>query len=127
MRITLLQMQKLRFDLGGKTDDLIRYWSSAASISSTVRRWSTSNPICRLPKRCPTRTPVRITLLQMQKLRFDLGGKTDDLIRLRCLLRVAGVVSFTAEVETQLLHLEKRYPHLKAFIREVLAQDPRPR
>ena len=36
------------------------------------------------------------------------------------------VVSFTAEVETQLLHLEKRYPHLKAFIREVLAQDPRP-
>jgi hypothetical protein len=33
---------------------------------------------------------------------------------------------FYAEVETQLLHLEKRYPHLKAFIREVLAQDPRP-
>ncbi|EIX9027061.1 tRNA (N6-threonylcarbamoyladenosine(37)-N6)-methyltransferase TrmO [Klebsiella aerogenes] len=35
-------------------------------------------------------------------------------------------VSFTPEIEAQLLTLEKRYPHIKAFIREVLAQDPRP-
>ncbi len=36
-------------------------------------------------------------------------------------------VSFTAEVEKQLLTLEKRYPQLTLFIREkVLAQDPRP-
>ena len=34
-------------------------------------------------------------------------------------------VSFTAEVEKQLLTLEKRYPQLTLFIREVLAQDPR--
>ncbi|MDU3048600.1 MAG: tRNA (N6-threonylcarbamoyladenosine(37)-N6)-methyltransferase TrmO, partial [Escherichia coli] len=33
---------------------------------------------------------------------------------------------FTAEVEKQLLTLEKRYPQLTLFIREVLAQDPRP-
>ncbi len=32
----------------------------------------------------------------------------------------------TAEVEKQLLTLEKRYPQLTLFIREVLAQDPRP-
>ncbi len=35
-------------------------------------------------------------------------------------------VSFTAEVEKQLLTLEKRYPQLTLFIHEVLAQDPRP-
>jgi mRNA-degrading endonuclease RelE of RelBE toxin-antitoxin system len=35
-------------------------------------------------------------------------------------------VSFTPETEAQLLELEKRYPRLKAFISEVLAQDPRP-
>ena len=35
-------------------------------------------------------------------------------------------VSFTPEVEQQLLMLEKRYPLLKTFIGEVLAQDPRP-
>ncbi len=35
-------------------------------------------------------------------------------------------MSFTAEVEKQLLTLEKRYPQLTWFIREVLAQDPRP-
>lgn len=35
-------------------------------------------------------------------------------------------VCFTAEVEKQLLTLEKRYPQLTLFIREVLAQDPRP-
>ena len=35
-------------------------------------------------------------------------------------------VSFTSETEAQLFALEKRYPRLKAFIREVLAQDPRP-
>ncbi|WP_339354333.1 tRNA (N6-threonylcarbamoyladenosine(37)-N6)-methyltransferase TrmO, partial [Klebsiella pneumoniae] len=35
-------------------------------------------------------------------------------------------VSFTPEIDAQLLTLEKRYPHIKAFIREVLAQDPRP-
>ncbi|NYS34080.1 tRNA (N6-threonylcarbamoyladenosine(37)-N6)-methyltransferase TrmO, partial [Streptococcus danieliae] len=35
-------------------------------------------------------------------------------------------VSFTAEVEKQLLTLEKRYPQLTLFIREVVAQDPRP-
>ena len=35
-------------------------------------------------------------------------------------------VSFTAEVEQQLLALETRYPQLKTFIGEVLAQDPRP-
>ncbi|MRS90813.1 tRNA (N6-threonylcarbamoyladenosine(37)-N6)-methyltransferase TrmO [Enterobacteriaceae bacterium RIT714] len=35
-------------------------------------------------------------------------------------------VGFTAEVSVQLLHLEKRYPRLKDFIVEVLAQDPRP-
>lgn len=34
-------------------------------------------------------------------------------------------VSFTPEIDAQLLTLEKRYPHIKAFIREVLAQDPR--
>ncbi len=33
---------------------------------------------------------------------------------------------FTAEVEKQLLTLKKRYPQLTLFIREVLAQDPRP-
>ncbi|MDY1036921.1 tRNA (N6-threonylcarbamoyladenosine(37)-N6)-methyltransferase TrmO [Lelliottia sp. CFBP8978] len=35
-------------------------------------------------------------------------------------------VGFTAEVSVQLLHLEQRYPRLKDFIVEVLAQDPRP-
>ena len=35
-------------------------------------------------------------------------------------------VSFTPELENQFLHLEKRYPHLRAFIQDVLAQDPRP-
>ena len=35
-------------------------------------------------------------------------------------------VGFTPEVEQQLLMLEKRYPLLKTFIGEVLAQDPRP-
>ena len=36
------------------------------------------------------------------------------------------LVGFTPDVDAQLLHLEKRYPRLKAFIIEVLAQDPRP-
>ena len=35
-------------------------------------------------------------------------------------------VCFTPETEAQLLTLEKRYPRLKMFITEVLAQDPRP-
>ncbi|MBB1198691.1 tRNA (N6-threonylcarbamoyladenosine(37)-N6)-methyltransferase TrmO [Enterobacteriaceae bacterium 89] len=35
-------------------------------------------------------------------------------------------VSFTPELETQFPQLEKRYPHLRAFIMDVLAQDPRP-
>ncbi|TKV20348.1 tRNA (N6-threonylcarbamoyladenosine(37)-N6)-methyltransferase TrmO [Citrobacter sp. wls613] len=35
-------------------------------------------------------------------------------------------VGFTPEVEQQFLMLEKRYPLLKTFIGEVLAQDPRP-
>ena len=35
-------------------------------------------------------------------------------------------VSFTDDVEAQLLQLEKRYPRLKTFICDVLAQDPRP-
>lgn len=35
-------------------------------------------------------------------------------------------ISFTAGIEQQLLSHEKHYPQLKAFIREVLAQDPRP-
>lgn len=35
-------------------------------------------------------------------------------------------VSFTPETQAQLFALEKRYPHLKAFICEVLARDPRP-
>ncbi|MGU3524546.1 tRNA (N6-threonylcarbamoyladenosine(37)-N6)-methyltransferase TrmO [Enterobacteriaceae bacterium C23F] len=35
-------------------------------------------------------------------------------------------VTFTAEVEHHFPVLEKRYPHLRAFIADVLAQDPRP-
>ncbi|WP_312687448.1 tRNA (N6-threonylcarbamoyladenosine(37)-N6)-methyltransferase TrmO [Kosakonia sp.] len=35
-------------------------------------------------------------------------------------------ISFTAEVEAQLTGLATRYPQLKAFLIEVLAQDPRP-
>lgn len=35
-------------------------------------------------------------------------------------------VSFTDEIEQQFPALEKRYPLLKTFIRDVLAQDPRP-
>jgi len=35
-------------------------------------------------------------------------------------------VYFTAEVQQQLLQLEKRYPHIERFISQVLAQDPRP-
>lgn len=35
-------------------------------------------------------------------------------------------VGFTPDVDTQLLQMEKRYPRLKDFIVEVLAQDPRP-
>ncbi|WP_308561756.1 tRNA (N6-threonylcarbamoyladenosine(37)-N6)-methyltransferase TrmO [uncultured Klebsiella sp.] len=35
-------------------------------------------------------------------------------------------VRFTPETDAQLLTLEKRYPRLKSFITEVLAQDPRP-
>ncbi|MFP2468570.1 tRNA (N6-threonylcarbamoyladenosine(37)-N6)-methyltransferase TrmO [Pseudescherichia vulneris] len=35
-------------------------------------------------------------------------------------------VSFTPEVEQQFPVLDKRYPHLRAFITDVLAQDPRP-
>lgn len=35
-------------------------------------------------------------------------------------------VSFTAELESHFPTLEKRHPHLRAFIRDVLAQDPRP-
>ena len=39
----------------------------------------------------------------------------------------AGVnVTFSAEIAQQLIGLEKRYPHLRQFIAEVLAQDPRP-
>ena len=35
-------------------------------------------------------------------------------------------VSFTPDTEAQILTLERRYPRLKSFISEVLAQDPRP-
>lgn len=35
-------------------------------------------------------------------------------------------VYFTSELQPQLSQLEKRYPHIERFIREVLAQDPRP-
>ncbi len=35
-------------------------------------------------------------------------------------------VSFTAEVAQQLTTLERRYPQLRTFICDVLAQDPRP-
>lgn len=35
-------------------------------------------------------------------------------------------VTFTADVESQLIQLESRYPQIKTFLREVLAQDPRP-
>jgi len=35
-------------------------------------------------------------------------------------------VTFTPEVDAQLVTLENRYPQLKAFLQEVLAQDPRP-
>ncbi|GDX07740.1 tRNA (N6-threonylcarbamoyladenosine(37)-N6)-methyltransferase TrmO [Buttiauxella sp. A111] len=35
-------------------------------------------------------------------------------------------VYFTAEVQQQLLQLDKRYPHIERFISQVLAQDPRP-
>lgn len=35
-------------------------------------------------------------------------------------------VYFTDGLSGELLEHEKRYPHLRAFIREVLAQDPRP-
>lgn len=35
-------------------------------------------------------------------------------------------VYFTDGLSSELLEHEKRYPHLRAFIREVLAQDPRP-
>ncbi len=35
-------------------------------------------------------------------------------------------VTFTAEVESQLIQLAPRYPQIKAFLQEVLAQDPRP-
>ncbi|MCP2003184.1 UNVERIFIED_ORG: tRNA-Thr(GGU) m(6)t(6)A37 methyltransferase TsaA [Buttiauxella agrestis ATCC 33320] len=35
-------------------------------------------------------------------------------------------VYFTPEVQQQLLLLEKRFPHIERFIRQVLAQDPRP-
>lgn len=35
-------------------------------------------------------------------------------------------VYFTPEVQQQLSLLDKRYPHIERFIRQVLAQDPRP-
>ena len=35
-------------------------------------------------------------------------------------------VYFTDEIARQMLSLEQRYPHLSTFIRDVLAQDPRP-
>jgi hypothetical protein len=35
-------------------------------------------------------------------------------------------VYFTPELQPQLSVLEKRYPYIERFIREVLAQDPRP-
>ena len=35
-------------------------------------------------------------------------------------------VWFSPEIEARLPGLEKRYPHLSSFIRDVLAQDPRP-
>lgn len=35
-------------------------------------------------------------------------------------------VTFTAEIAEQLIGLEKRYPRLRQFVTEVLAQDPRP-
>lgn len=35
-------------------------------------------------------------------------------------------ISFTKELESQFPVLEKRYPHLRSFIADVLAQDPRP-
>lgn len=35
-------------------------------------------------------------------------------------------VHFTSEITTQISELEKRYPRLRDFIVEVLAQDPRP-
>jgi len=40
---------------------------------------------------------------------------------------LAGVpVAFTAEIEQALVGLDKRYPHIRRFITQVLAQDPRP-
>jgi len=35
-------------------------------------------------------------------------------------------ISFTAELESQFPVIEKRYPNLRSFIADVLAQDPRP-
>ncbi|MFB0778016.1 tRNA (N6-threonylcarbamoyladenosine(37)-N6)-methyltransferase TrmO, partial [Aeromonas salmonicida] len=35
-------------------------------------------------------------------------------------------VYFTADVQQQLPVLDKRYPYIERFIRQVLAQDPRP-
>lgn len=35
-------------------------------------------------------------------------------------------VSFSEQAETQLLQHQRRYPHLRRFITQVLAQDPRP-
>lgn len=40
--------------------------------------------------------------------------------------RAERAVSFSDEIERQFPVLEKRYPQLRAFISEVLAQDPRP-
>jgi len=35
-------------------------------------------------------------------------------------------VFFAPDVQQQLRQLQPRYPHLEQFVREVLAQDPRP-
>ncbi len=69
-----------------------------------VRRWWISNRISPLPNRFPMPVPA------MRK-----SAPAAEM-----------AVCFTAEVEKQLLTLEKRYPQLTLFIREVLAQDPRP-
>lgn len=63
--------------------------------------YQTVSPLCRIASRCQCQLCASAPAAEM-------------------------AVSFTAEVEKQLLTLEKRYPQLTLFIREVLAQDPRP-
>lgn len=78
-------------------------WSWAASIWSTAPRWWTSSLICRSPR------------ASRRRAGFAQAAPAGDM-----------PVRFAPQAEQQLQQHQARYPQLRRFISQVLAQDPRP-